>query len=374
MKSMLRTVLLVFLLTAFITACGLPAGTIDQNAVNTAVAGTQQAFALAQATVNSAVLTAMPATPTPGPTIEYVTLTEEELAALIDEAIAEAIAATQQTTTNVYYVTEDDTVTTEEVAYVYEYYYYADYYVKYAEDLIAEYYALYSDLAYEMIAELNAIEAELSQMNETLNSIDQSLQQISSTLEQGLTLAEETISQLETAAQTAQSNAEELKTNVQDMMSVLQADQEGRVNQISQIQPNSIPTDKLSALQSAFTFVDFANSALSDNKLTRDELMNLAQLGRNAQVGLQQFGGADSFGPDLTQFTGKFDEIGMQFARGQIPQGRNNLNQFEVSLGSRPDFGGGGPNLPGGGGGPNLPGGGSGPSLPGGGGGLPGRP
>ena len=377
MKTMLRTLIPALIIASLLAACTMGAApeseTASQDAVNTAVAGTQQASALAQATVNANALTAMPATPTPGPTIEYVTLTEEELAALIDEAVAEAIAATEQTTTNVYYVTEDDAVTTEEVAYVYEYYYYADYYVEYAEDLIEEYYALYSDLAYEMIAELNAIEAELNQMNDTLSSIDQSLQQISSTLEQGLALAEETITQLETAAQNAQTNAQELKTNAQDMISVLQADQQGRLDQIAQIQPNNIPTDKLSALKAGFEFVDFANSALADNKLSRDELNNLMQLGRNAQAGFQQFGGADAIRPDVTQFAGKFDEIGQQFARGEISRGRENLGGFEKSLGTRPDFSGvgsgGGPNLPGGGGG-GLPGGGGG--LPGGGGGLPG--
>jgi len=340
MKNMLRNILFVFAITASTLACGLPAGTADPNVVNTAIAGTQQATALAQATVNSSALTAMPATPTPGPTVEYVTLTEEELAALIDAAVAEAIAATEQTTTAVYYTTTDDAVTSEEVVYVYEYYYYADYYVEYAEDLIEEYYALYSDLAYEMIAELNAIETELNQMNDTLSSIDQSLQQISSTLDQGLALAEETITQLETAASTAQTNAQELKSNAQDMLSVLQADQQGRLDQISQIQPNNIPTDKITALQTAFEFLDFANGALSDNKLSRDELMNLAQLGRNAQAGFQQFGGADGLGPDVTQFAGKFDEINTQFARGEINRGRENLGGFEASLGSRPDFSG----------------------------------
>lgn len=120
------------------------------------------------------------------------------------------------------------------------------------------------------------------------------------------------------------------------------------------MQPNSIPTDKLSALQSAFTFVDFANSALSDNKLSRDELLSLAQLGKNAQAGFQQFGGANGNGPDVTQFAGKFDKMNQQLARGEINRGRENLGGFEASLGNRPDFSGagGGPNLPGGGAGP----------------------
>jgi len=362
MKTTLRMLISAFLLAAVLMACARPstAPTEDPaNAINTAVAGTQQAQALAQATVNSSVLTAMPATPTPGPTVEYVTLTEEELAALIDEAVAEAAAATEATTSSVYYTTSDDAVTSEEVVYVYDYYYYADYYVEYAEELLAEYYALYADLANEMIAELNAIEAELAQMNETLSSIDSSLQQINSTLQQGAAATQEAIAQLESAAQTAQTNAQELKAQAQDMKSVLQADQQGRVDQIANIQPNNIPTDKIAALQSAFEFIDFTKVAMGDNKLSRDELMNIAQLGKNAGAGFQSFGGAGlPGGPDLSQFTGKFDEITGQFARGQIPQARGGVDQFELSLGSRPN-GGGGPGLPGGDG-PNLPGGGGG--------------
>ena len=360
MKTLFRITLTALVLATLLVACGMPAATEDPiNAINTAVAGTQQAQALGQATVNATVLTAMPATPTPGPTVEYVNLTEEELAAMIEEAVAQAVAATEQTTTVVYTTTSDDAVTTEEVAYVYSYYYYADYYVEYAEDLLAQYYALYGDLAYEMVAEMNAIQTELNQVNDTLSSIDSSLQEISSTLSQGLALATETIDQLENAAQQAQTNAQELKNQAQDMLSVLQTDQQNRINQLSQIQPNNIPTDRISALQTGFTFIDTAKAALGDNKLSRDELMNLAQIGANAQAGFQQFGGAGGIGAggglDLTQFTNKFSEITTQFARGQVPQGRSNLDGFERSLGTRPSgglpgTGGGGAGLPGGGG------------------------
>lgn len=340
MKSLLHILLELFLLAGLLTACGMPAATPSTDEiVSTALAGTQQAQALAQATVNASILTAMPATPTPGPTVEYVTLTEEELAALIDQAVAEAIAATEQTTTAVTTTTGDDTVTAEEIVYVYDYYYYADYYVEYAEDLLAEYYDLYAELAEEMIVELNAIESELSQMNQTLSSIDSSLQEISTTLEQGLAVAEETIAQLETAAQTAQTNAQELKAQAQDMMFMLQLDQEGRLQDISQIQPNSVPTDRITSLQTAFDFLDTAKLAMGDNKLSREELMALAQLGANAQAGFQDFGGPSgpAGGPELGQFNGKFSEITNQFARGQMPQARGNVDAFERSLGSRPN-------------------------------------
>lgn len=350
MKIKFQTIISIILLMAVTLACGAGGATTPtedpSNAINTAVAGTQQASVLAQATVNSTALTAAPPTPTPGPTVEYVTLTEDELAALIDEAVAEAISATEQTTSSVYTTTSDDAVTTEEVAYVYDYYYYADYYVEYAEDLMAEYYVLYSDLAYQSIAEMQAIEAELEQLNSTLSSIDQSLQEISSTLSQGLELAESTITQLETAATEAQTNAQEVKTQAQDMLEVVKADQQSRVDAVSNIQANNIPTDQIAALESAFSFIDAANAAMSDNKLSQTELLSLAQLGKNAQAGFQTVGNGGGTGPlagngpagniDLTQFTGKFDEITTQFARGEIPQARSGVGQFESSLGNRP--------------------------------------
>jgi hypothetical protein len=182
-------------------------------------------------------------------------------------------------------------------------------------------------------------------LNDTLTSIDSSLQEIDSAIQQGQVVAEESIAQLESAAQQAQTNAQELQAQAQDTASVLQAEQQSRVDQLSQIQANNIPTDKITALQSAFEFIDFANTAMDDNKLGRDELTNLTQLGKNAQSGFQQFGGAGGGGGlgagradiDLTQFSGKFDEITTQFARGQMPQARGSIGQFESSLGSRPN-------------------------------------
>jgi uncharacterized phage infection (PIP) family protein YhgE len=215
--------------------------------------------------------------------------------------------------------------------------------VEYAEELVYEYYDLYADLAEEMIGELNAIEQELAQMNDTLTQISTSLDEINTTLSQGLAVAEESIAQLESAAQQAQTNAQELQAQAQDMLSTLQLDQEGRLQDISQIQPDSIPGDRIAAFQSGFTFIDSARAALGDDKLSRDELLNLAQLGANAQAGFQNFGGAGGLtgGPDLSQFSGKFSEITGQFARGQIPQARASLDGFETSLGQRPGGGGG---------------------------------
>lgn len=349
MKSVFQILLITLALATALSACtrGL-SPQAQQDAIDTAVAGTQMATVLAQATANANALTAMPATPTPGPTIEYVTLTEEELAALIDEAVAEAVSATQQTTAAVTTTTGDGTMTYDEVEYVYPYYTYAEYYVAYAEELLYAYYDLYGALAYEMFYALQAIEAELAQLNDTLTLVGASLDEISSTLSQGLALAEDSVAQLQSAAAQAQQHAAAMQTQAQVLLATLQTDQQNRLDAIAALQAQEVATDRLGALQSGFQFIDFANNALADDRLSRDELLGLAQLGVNAQAGFQNFAGAGGLGRDaldLGQFSGNFNEISTQFARGQVPQARGSLGQFELSLGERPG-GGSGPNFP----------------------------
>lgn len=351
MKSTLQIILSVFVLASLTLACG-GTSSASPDVVNTAIAQTQQSQALAQATVNANALTSIPAfnatpqfTPTTSLATDYSAMTEEELAALIDQAVAEAVAATTATTTAVTTTTSDNTVTAEEAAYVYDYYYNADYYVQYAEELTAQYAALYGELANQMIAEMDAINTELAQMNDTLTQVSTSLDEINSTLSQGAAAAQESIDKLNAAAQQAQTKAQALQTQAQDMKSVLQADQQGRVDQLAQLQPNNIPADKLDALHTAFDFLDAAQLAMGDNKISRDELLNLAQLGKNAQAGFGKFGGKDGgigaggLGLDLTKFSGKFDEISTQFARGEMPKARKSVGGFQSSLGSRPSGG-----------------------------------
>lgn len=342
----IRVFVCLCLVMNLVAACGSPA-TVSPDAINTAIAQTQVSQALAQATVNANALTAIPLTPTAGAPVDTTAISEEELVALIEQTITEAVAATEQTSAAATTSASDDAVTAEEVAYVYDYYYYAEYYVEYAEELMADYYDLYSDLALEMITEMNAIENQLGQMNDTLTQISTSLEEINTTLSQGAQVAQESIAKLKDAAQQSQTKAQELKTKVQELKPTLQQDQQGRLDQIAQIQPNNIPTDKLSALHSAFDFMDAAKLAFGDNKISRDELLNLTQLGKNAQEGFKRFGnqkpggglglgGGDGLGLDLTQFSDRFGNITDQLARGRNTDARGNLGKFETSLGKRP--------------------------------------
>jgi len=284
-------------------------------------------------------------------------MTEEELAALIDKAVQDAVTATQQTSNAATQATVDDTITDEELAALYDYYNLADEAIALAEEYIDAYYSLYADLAYETLDMLKTLEDDLTTTAQSLDEINSALVAISDTLAQGLTLAETTIEQLNSAAQNATTHLQEAQTQSQNWLNAMQQERETLAQNVLSVEPDTIPADKLSALQSAFAYVDFVKGAFGDNKITRAELTSIAELGANAAAGLSAQGG-----PQLQGLSGKLNEITAQIARGQLPQAKDGLRNFESALGSRPSL----PNPPAGG---SLPGGGNLPN-PGGSGGI----
>ncbi len=299
--------------------------------VNAAVSATAQAQANVQATVDTAVQATTVAAPTSTPSAEYVTMSEEELAALIDQAVAEASTSTQECSTAATQATADDTVTQGEVQTVEVYLANADEAIAYAEEVINAYNDLYGELATESLATLQAIEQDLAVMSGNTAAINDSLQEINTTLESGLTLAEDTINQLNSAAQAAQDSAQQAQQQAQGWAQNHQSEIENRAAQALSVKPNNIPPDVQAALASAFNYVDAIHGALGDNKITKTELMNIAQLGANTAAGFQTRGNLD-----LKQFSNSVNKITGQLARGQVPQAKSGLGNFEKSLGARP--------------------------------------
>ncbi|NOZ05076.1 MAG: hypothetical protein GXP41_01810 [Chloroflexi bacterium] len=324
-----------------------------QATVNAAVSATAQAQANVQATVDTAVQATTVAAPTPTPSAEYVTMSEEELAALIDQAVAEASTSTQECSTAATQATADDTVTQDEVQTVEVYLANADEAIAYADEVINAYNDLYGELATESLATLQAIEQDLAVMSQNTAAINDSLQEINTTLEAGLTLAEDTINQLESAAQAAQDSAQQAQQQVQGWAKDHQSEIENRAAQALSVKPNNIPADAQSALASAFSYVDAIHGALGDNKITKTELMNIAQLGANTVAGFQSHGDLK-----LQKFAGSINNLTGQLARGQVPQAKAGLGKFEKSLGARPA---GMPSVPSGPSAPSRP---SSPSKP----------
>lgn len=309
-----------------------------QATVNAALQATTQAQSNLQATVGAAVsatVIALPPTATPVPTVEVVELTEEELEALIDQAVNEAVAATTQATAATTQTTADDSLTYDEIEYLEVYVYAAEQAIYYAEELLEAYSQVYGELAYTALAEVQQIEQELSSMAQSINSLNATLQEVNSTLQAGQAIAVETINQLETVAQTASDNLAQTQEHVKNFHQLAEQDRETRVNEVANIKPDQVPADLQSTIREAFSFVDQARGALDDQKFSRDELNKLAQLGANVSAGFSKHGGLK-----MQDMSGKLSEITNQLARGDLPQARSGLGNFETSLGQRPAGGG----------------------------------
>jgi hypothetical protein len=91
---------------------------------------------------------------TPTAPQDYSTLSEEELVALIEQAVAQAAAVTTQYSTAAVNATADDTVTPEEAQTVEVYVNTAKEAVNTAEQAMAAYYELYYDLALARISHI----------------------------------------------------------------------------------------------------------------------------------------------------------------------------------------------------------------------------
>lgn len=272
-----------------------------QATVEAAIAATgaaQAAAATAQAgvqvTIDAAVAAtsaAQPPTPTAGQPVEYVEMSEEELEALIDQAVNEAVAETTAASEAATQASGDNSVTQEEVDSIEVVVSGAEEAIALANELIEAYYGLYGELAVESVQTLVEIEQELEAMAESLTALTQALVEIETALAQGAAVTQAAVNQLASAAQQV-SNLHQAVNKLQEWLNKTPLDRENRANQVLSIRPDAnASTDLLSTLSAAFGFMDEIRNALGDNKLSREELGRIAQLGANASAGLTAHGG-----------------------------------------------------------------------------------
>ncbi len=298
-----------------------------QATINAALAATSTA----QATIDASVKATVAAMPTPTVPASVSTMSEEELAALIDQAVVEAVSTTQQCSTATTQATADDTLTQEEVDSVQVYVVDAEQAIAYAEALLTAYYGTYGELAAETLAILQAIEQDLAALAETTAAINAGLQEIEQLLAQGMALTEDSIAKLETAAQNAGAKAAQLQTQSQGWVKSLQAEVNTRAANALAVQPNQLAADRQSALQSAFEYLDASRKVMADNKISPGELAEIAQLGANAAANLNAQGG-----PQLQKLSGSINQLTDQMARGQLARAQAGLGNLEAALGARP--------------------------------------
>lgn len=342
-----RSLILVALVLVTLVACGgrndKPSDADIQATVQAALAATSTAQASSANTVQSAVnatLTAVapsngtvaapfpttaPLPPTATP-VNTTTLTEEQLTTLIDQAVNKAVAAANATSSATTAATQDNTVTTTEASTMTYYVEVSSQQADEALALINQYYATYSDVSQQTLAQLQAIEQDLNGIEHNTAEMEQSLQEINQTLQQGLQLAQSTIDQLETAAHNAQTKANDAKTQAETWSKNVQNEINTRSQNALNVPPNVIANTPQDAAKQVRGYVDMARGAVNKGKLSQQDLNALAQQGANAKAALEKFGGANS-----EQTSAGIDKLTGYLAKGDMPQARQEFGNLERS-------------------------------------------
>jgi hypothetical protein len=317
-----------FILISLLVACSAPASSDNLDTqVQTAIAQTAVAAATFQVAVDQAVVAtvvAMPPTPTPQPTVDPYTLTEEELADLIDTSCEEAIAASTEASTATTQATSDGTYTEDEIYDTIYYVYDAEAAIAYTEDLLNTYYDLYGEYASETLDLLYAVEGDLNELSTTMTEVD-------AILSQGAETASAAIEQLNTTLETVQTKTDEMQAKVQEFKDKLPAVLDERESSFANLAPTEVAGDRDGAIRQIYTYLDSIKAALGDRKISSTEMGQIAQLAANAKASINQSGG-----PRLQGFSGNIDTITRNLSRGDWPSAQRDLGGFEASLPSRP--------------------------------------
>ncbi len=302
----------------------------NQATIDAAVAATDAAQTAEQtAEALAALPTEEPATPVASE--EYATLSEEELAALIDQTVAEAVAATEQSAAVATTATTDGTVTTEEVETITITVAEAEEAIALAEELLTLYADLYGATAIEAIAAVEDINQTLDYLADSVTELNTTLTEINDSLAQGLELTEETIDQLQTTTKLAAQNAAQIQQQTQTWSGIRQSQIEEGVSTLANVDPNQVAANPTEALQQALAFMEMGQAALADGQLSPEEMANLAQQAANTQAGLN--------GQELAQLAGLVENATVQMNQGNLPQAQETLSQLgmETTLSFSPN-------------------------------------
>lgn len=258
------------------------------------------------------------------PTVDTSTLSEAELAALIDAAIAEAVAATEAATTVMAAAASDGTITAEETVTVEVVLVGAEEAIALAEALIVAYYDIYGAYASETLGTLEEIE-------EDLNTIAEGIELMLQMVEQGSEAASAAIGQIQAAVGAANGSAAEIQAQVGGWQEALRAERENRTAAALSVQPTEIATNRKDAIQNTLKYVETVRASLADNTISREELSAISLAGANASAGLRAQGA-----PQLQDLAGSIDALTAQIARGELPQAKGSLDALESSVPRRP--------------------------------------
>lgn len=259
----------------------------------------------------------------------YAAESEAEMADMINQAVSEAIEATESYTETSTDAAADGEITTEELQTIEVYVQEADDCMDEVEDLIAEYYALFEELALTTIDQLAGIEEEIAGLNENIESMNAILTEISEALNDGLAIAEESIAQLQMTAQAAGEAIQDTQEKADAWKQNVQSDVEARMKAIEQIEPTNIASSKEETEQQIMQFLESINGAFADNSMSQAELAQISQLAANTAASLSAHGGAQG-----NALAARIDGLMVQLAQGNMQQASRDMNELFTQLNS----------------------------------------
>lgn len=227
---------------------------------------------------------------TPVPAEQYLTMTEEELATLVNQAVTTAALAAEQSAQAATSATADETLTPEEVQSIEVSLTGTGEALAYADELVSVYTDLYDDLTTEAVTELQAIEETLNGIEENTQALTEAVEAVSDSLDQGVELAEETLNQIEDTAQAASAQAAEVQAQAQTWLADYQAALNSRIATAVAMPATQTVSDPKTAIEEALAFFTAGQTALADGRISTAELTEIAQQGANASAGLNASG------------------------------------------------------------------------------------
>lgn len=330
-KKNLSSLILFSSLAILLAACGgnaeLTISVDDQVATAVAATATAEAdFENAVADAVVATVVAMPPTPTAQPKVDVYELSEEELVALIDEAVNEAVLATEASSAATTQATSDGTMTSDEVYETATYVYDAEAAIYYADELLVAYYDLYGAYAEDMLYLLTAVEDDLDELIYVLEEVDE-------ILSQGAEVASTAIDQLNEAAGNITEHVAQSQEDRAQFSAQVQTNLQERENTFANLAPNEVAGDLNGTLTQLHNYLDTVKTSFDDRKIDPAEMMQIAQLGSNAQASILANGSSQ-----LQNIGGSIDGLTRQLSRGEWPQANRSLGGFEASIPSRPSL------------------------------------
>lgn len=275
---------------------------------------------------NQQTATTSPTITSPEPVVDYKKLTEEELASLIHETIAEVESAANASSIALQEVGSGNVLTDEEAAETMANLLALQSAIVFTQELIGVYANLYIELAHETINSLIVIDEDLDKIATNAN-------EVVLFLEQGQDFTSTEMDQLNAANIAIETQSTKINMQSTVWLSNVQTQIEDRERLYANTPPqlSKVAYNRIDAFTQAHDFLDAFTTALNDEKFSPAELAEISQLAATAKASLYNTGD-----PQLITFARQINDLTHNASRGEWAIASSRLYELKFSLPAKP--------------------------------------